>query len=100
LSQSTACWSIRGSLEISGTNCSGGGFEAASTTAIAAQKRTWTLYLSPNCVFAENPRSQQPAIVYGGAWGEAADANKMNWPVPVLLVRLPGTHTVSSKFWG
>ncbi len=38
--------------------------------------------------------------MYGGAWGEAADANKMNWPVPVLLVRLPGTHTVSSKFWG
>jgi len=30
----------RGSLEISGTNCSGGGFEAASTTAIAARKRT------------------------------------------------------------
>jgi hypothetical protein len=49
-------------------------------------------------VFAENPRSQQAAIVYG-AWREAADTNKINWPVPVLLVRLPANHTVSSKFW-
>jgi hypothetical protein len=39
--QSTGCWSIRESLEISGTNCSGGGFEVASTTIIAARKQTW-----------------------------------------------------------
>ncbi len=33
-----------------------------------------------------------------GAWREAADTNKINWPLPVLFVRLPGTH--SSKFGG
>ncbi len=44
-------------------------------------------------MFAENPRSQQAAIVYG-AWREAADTNKINWPVPVLLVRLPGVKYV------
>jgi hypothetical protein len=39
---STPRTGIRGSLEISETNCSGDGFEAASTTAVAARKRTWT----------------------------------------------------------
>ncbi len=29
-------------VEVSGMNCSGGGFEAALTTAVAARKRTWT----------------------------------------------------------
>jgi hypothetical protein len=41
LNDSSTPWiGIRGNLEIFGTNCSGGGFEAASTTTVAARK--WT----------------------------------------------------------
>jgi hypothetical protein len=39
---STPRTGIRGSLEISGINCSGGGFEATLTTIVVARKRTWT----------------------------------------------------------